>query len=164
MDSLQITQLLKSDPHVKPLFQGVFPVDKLPHAVPKPSCMVVNTGPSTLPGSHWVAIYITETEAYYFDSYGKAPKNENIRKFLKKNSNTWYFSGKRLQGDLTTTCGQYCVLFLMHSCRGVPMQEFLDHFSKEELLGNDGYVTELVNDNFKVALEPIDTNFLAKHL
>jgi hypothetical protein len=53
----------------------VLPSDCLPLETRKtPRGYILNTDPSDKPGSHWVAMYLTEDgEREFWDSYGQAP-------------------------------------------------------------------------------------------
>ena len=84
MDTIQILKILKKA--MGPNFVGVFPSDQLPEPTKqKPFGMVVNLDPSTKPGSHWVAIYVSEFNvSEYFDSYGFPPQIPSIKKFLSR--------------------------------------------------------------------------------
>ncbi len=75
MNSLQILNILKSDPFTKTVFTNVLPSDRLPHEMQKkPRGFVLNTDPSNRPGTHWVAMYLTaEGKGEFWDSYGEAP-------------------------------------------------------------------------------------------
>ena len=98
MDTHQIESILKKDRFTKHDFR-VFACDQLPtRYVPRPSALVVNTDPSTLPDEHWVAIYITrDGKGEYFDSYGQPAKLPQIKTFLKKNTRQIYHNRRPRQ-------------------------------------------------------------------
>jgi hypothetical protein len=49
-----------------------------------PSAYIINTDKSNEPGSHWLAIYYTNTrECYFFDSIGMGPRFYDLTGFLK---------------------------------------------------------------------------------
>ena len=75
MDTLSLCRLACSDKKIKKTFGGVYASDSLPVHKKRFSSFIANLDRSTLPGSHWVAIYFENkyNSAYYFDSYGKAP-------------------------------------------------------------------------------------------
>ena len=82
MDTVQILKILKKV--MGPNFIGGFPSDKLPEPKQKPFGMVVNLDPSTKPGSHWVAIYVSEFNvSEYFDSYGFPLQLQAIKNISK---------------------------------------------------------------------------------
>lgn len=144
MDSLELDKICKH-----PSFLGVFPCDALPTFVPYPSCLIANTKPKNDVGEHWIAIFINK-EGYgdYFCSYGLSPRHEFVL-FLNKHSNSWNFNRKRIQGDLSTTCGQYCAFFIFCRTRGLPMHKFLSLFTRD-YDENDAIVTSFINGKFNV--------------
>ncbi len=101
MNSLQILNILKSDPFTKTVFTNVLPSDRLPHEIQKkPRGFVLNTDPSNRPGTHWVAMYLTaEGKGKFWDSYGEAPGfySQNFTQFLNKNCSTFTWNERVLQ-------------------------------------------------------------------
>ncbi len=137
MNTRQIEILLK---HCK-CFKGVYARNQMPIIIKRPSAIIVNTHPDSLPGEHWVTIFLNEDNtADYFDSYGLPPLHKDYYHFLsihaidgiRYNSNT-------LQHITSKTCGGYCVLYVLHRCKGYSHCEFINKFSKNSLL-NDKYV------------------------
>ena len=62
MNNFQLAQVLKKDPFTKGSFAGVkYACDQLSSIeINKyPRSFVVNTDPMELPGTHWIAIYLT---------------------------------------------------------------------------------------------------------
>lgn len=52
-------------------YSGTYASDTLPTA---PGYYIVNVDKTGMPGSHWVAVYITSKTAYFFDTYGRRTK------------------------------------------------------------------------------------------
>jgi hypothetical protein len=100
----------------------------------------MNTDPSNKPGTHWVAVYCDE----YFDSYGRPSKRN------KK------YNPVRIQGTLSSACGQYCVYYLCHRIRGRSMNDIVKDFSYDYAL-NDMCVTEYINRNFDLNMKTYDS-------
>jgi len=149
-----------------PQYKGAHPIDYLPKApVPKPAAMIVNTDPHDKPGKHWVAIYIDiDGSADYFCSYGYGPR-KLIQQFLQCNAQGgWRQNTQRVQGLLSTTCGHYCVYFLMYRCRGVPMNVILEHFDKKDYACNDEMVVQFVNRYFAMDHKVLDVAFLLNQM
>ena len=130
MNNLQLTRLMKTDTCLRNNTLGVFPSDKLPEKIYKlPVCLIANTDPSNEPGKHWVAFYIdSEGRGEFFDSYGREPENPNFRNFLETNCETYGWNDRRLQGYISSVCGQYCLYYLYRRCRGTSLREFLSEF------------------------------------
>lgn len=109
MNSIEIVSALSNDPD----FLGCFSINHLPqYMIIKPAKVVINLDESWKEGSHWVGVFIDRNKAaIYFDSYGRQPP-EAIETFIERNSNYWSYSKYKLQGDLSTKCGLYCIKFL----------------------------------------------------
>ena len=136
-------------------FIGVFPSDKLPTNVPRPSCLIANTQPSGEPGEHWIAIFINkEGFGDYFCSYGTSPASV-FRLFLNRECIAWNFSRKQIQSCYSTTCGQYALFFLFCRARGLPMFKFLSLFTSDRD-ENDAIVTAFVNGKFDASTKIVD--------
>ena len=166
MDSHQISSVLKRDRFTKHDFRGVFACDQLPKQyVPRPSALVVNTDPSTQPGEHWVAIYITrDGEGEYFDSYGQSVMLPEIRTFLRKNTTRTCSNSRPLQGPWSAVCGQYCIFFLLNRCRGLTMTKIVNLFSWDKN-DNDVQVDEFIKRHFpKLKSSVFDEQFVTKQI
>ena len=65
------------------------------------------------PGTHWVAVYLPQKWiAFYFDPFGGYPEGEIITFMGRNSKNGWKYSKKKIQGDISTLCGVYCIKFL----------------------------------------------------
>lgn len=157
MNTGQIRRLLNSKPTVKQIFKGVFALDKIPSKITDlPSCLVVNFDKSFQPGSHWVALYISNLTTEYFDSYGSQPTHDSILKLLKDN---YLYNAEKLQNPITTVCGQYCIFFLWKKSCGWSMEKILDVFS-DDTFENDFLVNDIIETYFKVDLQIIDSDLI----
>lgn len=95
-------------------FGGVYPINRIPIPLLRtPKGIVVNMDKSWGPGTHWVAVYLPKIgPAYYFDPFGGYPPDEIII-FMERNSKFgWIYNKKKMQGNLSSLCGLYCVKFL----------------------------------------------------
>ena len=104
-----------------PNFIGVFPQDYLLsiNIVKFPVCFIVNLDLSSQPGSHWIAVNITEKTIEVFDSFG-FDKSTWIHEplilsyFLNCYSKTHRLKiSPRLQSNLSNLCGVYSIFFLI---------------------------------------------------
>ena len=131
MDTLIIKKLLKSFK----CFKGVFPSDKLPYKSSLPLNIIINTDPSYKPGEHWVAISINKDGiGEYFDSFGLPPFKENIEQFLNtKCTRGWTYNKIALQSAYSTTCGHYCVLFIIYRCQRLSSDVMISKFNSNTL-------------------------------
>jgi uncharacterized circularly permuted ATP-grasp superfamily protein len=87
MNSLQIMNILTNDPFSKTVLTDILPSDRLPREIIKgPRGYILNTAASDMPGSHWVAMYLTEDgKGEFWDSYDQAPEfyNQNFTQTLR---------------------------------------------------------------------------------
>jgi hypothetical protein len=119
MNTTQIHKVLSK--HVK-YFQGVYPKDRLPSTLIEHSIIVVNLDKHYMPGSHWVAVCISDSGyAEYFDTYGLPPYKLKIISFLQLHSISWPFNRHRLQGLTWNVCGHYCCIYALHRAGGQTM-------------------------------------------
>jgi len=163
MNTYQLTSILTSDQSVGPTFLGVFPIDKLPKSVKfNPPCsLIVNFDPSSQPGSHWVAIFIPDGDSCeYFDSYGRDPPPP-ILTFLKCQHKKILKNNKQLQSNITSTCGQMCVYYLIWRSRGIRMYDILQSLTLPNV---DELVTGFVNGLFKINTRVVDEHFFVSQL
>lgn len=111
----------------------VYPANRLPISVSKPSYIISNLDPDTKPGSHWIAIYLrNDGVGEYFDSYGRKPTSYHLN-FLKRNTKGWFSNSNRIQNDFTAVCGEYCLLYLYFRFNGKTMNDFVNCFTKNTL-------------------------------
>ena len=160
----EILRALKGNYYASPVVLGVFPSDRLPEQVPRPSCLVVNTDPSDKPGAHWVAIYVAaEGTIDYFDSYGLDPLVPSIVEWIGKFGDEINVNRRTLQSLMSATCGQHCIYFLLMRCKGLPMHQIVDMLSDSPFI-NDSFVTAYINKNCNIKCEVFDENVLVQQL
>lgn len=147
MDTLTIRKLLKT----YRCFKGVFPCDQLPYNEKPPLNIIVNTDPSQLPGSHWIAISINKDgRGHYFDSFGLRPMVQEITAFLEiKCTKGWSHSSIQIQNITSETCGNYCVLYIIFRCQGLSHAYYLSGFTTDTI-DNDKRMLKIFK-NFSLA-------------
>ena len=132
MDSQQIYSILCWDKDTRESFLGVFPADLVPlQKLPNNSSLVFNTDPKGKPGQHWVAVFVDgKGNGEYFDSYGQPPSSEILPlEFVQQlRSRRFKFNKVQVQGDLSKSCGFYCVLYIKKRCQGKSMEDILSTF------------------------------------
>ena len=129
MDTITINKLLKDFE----CFKGVFPLDLIPSIKERPFIFIINTHKSDMPGEHWVSIAVDKYgNGEYFDSFGLPPLHAEIIQFLdEKCYNRWRFNPIALQSSTSTTCGHYCVLYVMCRCQGYSYHDFIRKFTDD---------------------------------
>jgi len=120
MNTLQLLEVLSKDLFLSKRFQYVLPLDKFMQTdFPFSSSIIFNYDTSEKPGSHWVAVFISEKgKIEYFDSYGIKPITKELLSKICSLSNVMpRFNLIRFQSK-SFVCGQYCLIFLMLRARG----------------------------------------------
>ncbi len=147
MNTAQLLRCVQQDELLKRYCAGVFARDTVPSRVDNlPICYIVNTDPISKPGKHWYAVFFYEDGSREcFDSYGRTPSKSG-----------YSYNSVRIQGPLSSTCGQYCLYYLCHKVRGKNMKQIVNDFSQDYVL-NDLCVTEYVNRNFDLNTVTYDT-------
>ena len=131
-----------------PSFLGVYPSDLLPRIVNTTGTVIVNADPYTKGGSHWLAIHFEPrlSCAYYFDSYGRPPNDQNKLSFIRRNAAIWGYNSIPLQGPFTVVCGQYCCLYARYMDKRFPPPEFAKKFPADG--SADKQAEEMFKDHF----------------
>ena len=88
---------------------------------------IFNTHYSYQPGEHWIGVIRTKSEINYFDSTGRDPSTyPDVAQILKLSGiKLIKWNDVLLQGFLSTTCGDYCLLFAIFWSRGCSIEDFL---------------------------------------
>ena len=156
MYASQLERLMRADSFGKRQFRGVFAADRLPKRVSTyPSAYIVNTDPASKPGTHWVAFYFPNKDhGEFFDSYGQTPGfyHRGFENFLNKNSYRWTYNHTTLQSLNSSVCGQYCLWYLLHRCRGISISRTLYYFRKSKEW-NDRMVEHFICNRFHIILK-----------
>ena len=109
--------------------------NELPTKV-KDGCYIINMQSSTQGnGTHWVALYVQKSNAFYFDSFGALPPNEVIMLVKQRKGCHLYYSNWIVQDLKSEACGWYCIAFLtfMHQNRNRDLKEVFNEFSNNFL-------------------------------
>ena len=142
MNTLELKKIIKNDSWA--WYANVCAVDELPsHVATYPNAFIVNTDERDEPGEHWIAVYLPSPQkAEFFDSYGHAPCyfNDKLCHFLS--SYDIHYNTRVFQGPLSTVCGHYCVLFILHRARGVSFSNILNILDNVD---SDSFVQDVLN-------------------
>jgi len=124
MNTFQLYHAALSDPCLKRCFGGVYASDTLP---PKRRgrAFIINLDKSSLPGSHWVAVYFKRKRVYYYDPYGIKPFLPSILNFIKRNN--IQYNKIQHQSPSSESCGYYCLYFLYRACRDLKIKKLNDN-------------------------------------
>ena len=96
-------------------FEGVFPLDKLPFAVPHyPFFMIVNTQSHNLPGEHWITVFIdSDRRGEIFDSLA-LPLSNTLIHWMNHFTRSFTSNYLTYQHPLSATCGAFALYFILH--------------------------------------------------
>ena len=137
MNTIQINKSFSKNK----LFKGVFPCDCLPmREFSLPYAMVINTDPASLPGTHWVALYVDESNhAEFFDSFGRPLSNKYIVDFIDSQCTSACWNAVCIQSDFSQKCGQFSLGYIKARLQGVTAVDFISSFytDGDRLLEND---------------------------
>ena len=105
MDDQQLLHVVNRFPHLKFKYLGSFPADLRPKNLPTNNFCIINTDPSTQPGSHWILLANKNGKLFYGDSMG-----EFLEKYgIKTESNFSSLLQENLQDS--ELCGLYAIYF-----------------------------------------------------
>ena len=122
------------------LFNGVYSRNKLPK-ITQDGGYVVNLDDMGQSGTHWVAIFINDDRATYFDSFGVEHLPEEVKRFLvNKDLHVNIF---RVQPARSVLCGYYGIKFLDFMFDGKSLMDFTNMFSPTNFEANDKLVLRL---------------------
>src|SRR5437870_338164 len=155
MNTPQLHQALSHlEPAVRTKFLGVFALNKLPtlNQLKQDRCLIFNTDPDYLPGTHWCAIYLHVHPSGYvtgelFDSLAARTPPPEIYKFMNRHCQAWTVNPFRLQGK-SQVCSQYCLVYLIGKCKGYTTEEIFQDFSRNDYVTNDFKVFQMICKRF----------------
>ncbi len=133
MNSNELLSACLGSPILRPYFSGVFPADLLPRTVPiRPACVIINSDPSHLSGTHWTCFYLSAFSAgvEYFDSLGAAPTNPFFSRFIARNGGLVWYNRKPIQATSSDVCGEYSCTYSIKRCLGLSSSQFVNIFNK----------------------------------
>ena len=123
MKSTFICNLVKRDPLLLHYFKGVYPACVFGE---KNGFYILNTDPAHLPGTHWVAYWISDGNIEFFDSGGNPPDFYNLPDCTSYNK-------VAVQGDMPY-CGYYCILYGILKSRNFKMNDIVVEMKQSDTL------------------------------
>ena len=178
MNTQSLQYLLDHAPWLSHYRGQVCALDLLPQQKSSDTRMfIVNTDPSDRPGEHWVAVFFHDNkEAYYFDSYGLPPWNNEILDFLEKNSSRWTFNDHQIQSFYSRLCGQYCIFTLDALAKGYDIGSYLqeqqldntyvnkdNRLADGQFLKNDYHIEKWFKQNYETIYHQPIGHYRTKH-
>ena len=87
---------------------------------------------------HWVALYINNKTATYFDSFGVEHIPKEIKKFI--NNKNIVANIYRVQNYDSIMYGYFCIGFINYMIEGKSLTDFTNHFSPNNFKKNDDII------------------------
>ena len=120
----------------EPRFNGVFSRDNLPKI--NYGVYLVKFDEYSDIETHWVPLYVRNTNVTYFDSLGVEHIPKEIRTFINnKNIKTNIF---RIQAYDSIMCGYFCIGFIDFMLAGKTLIKFTNLFSPNNFKRNDDII------------------------
>ena len=110
----------------EPRFNGVYSRDNLPKI--KDGAYVINLDEYSDIGTHWVALYVHNTDVTYFDSFGVVHIPKEIQAFIDRSLSitTNIF---RIQAYNLMMCRYFCIGFIDFMLAGKTLTKLTNLFS-----------------------------------
>ena len=127
MNTSQLEAYMLKDQYISQFYGGVVAADQLPLFSSKPAVYIVNSDPISLPGSHWIAVFI-DTICEHFDSAGFKP-SPSFEQYLIIHGPKYLYNKERVQAFKSDTCGLFCLFYAYFRCRGHTFADIMNMFS-----------------------------------
>ena len=132
----------------EPRFNGVFSRDNLPNII-KNDAYAINLDEYHDIGTHWVALYVNNKIAIYFDSFGVEHIPKEIMKFIIRTSFGLGSRRKkiitniyRIQAYDSIMCGYFCIGFISFMFNGKSLTDYTNLFSPNDFYKHDDIILE----------------------
>ena len=99
-------------------------------------------------GTHWVALWINNNNATFFDSVGVEHIPKEIIKFIEnRNIKTNIF---RIQTYDSIMCGYFCIEFIDFMFKGKSLTQYTNLFSPNDFKKNDDTILKYFMNNTQI--------------
>ena len=109
----------------EPRFNGVYYKDNLPDKI-KDGAYVINLNEYSDIGTYWIALYVNNKTATYFDSFGIEYIPTEIIKFVNNKNIITNIYG--VQNYDSVMCGYFCIGFINYMFKGKSLTDFANLF------------------------------------
>ena len=123
----------------EPKFIGVCSRDNLPDKI-KDGAYVINLDEYSGIGTHWIALYLNNKTATYFDvtCFGIEHIPKEVKKFIgNKNIMTNIY---RIQNYDSIMCGYFCIGFINYMFKNKTLTDYTNLFSPNNFKNNDDII------------------------
>ena len=118
-------------------FNGVYSRDSLPKKI-KNGAYEINLDECADVGTHWIALYVKNNEATFFDTFGVEYVSKRIIHFIgHKNIKTNIF---RIQANNSIMCGYFCIGFIDFMLANKNLIDYTSLFSPYDFKKNDDMI------------------------
>ena len=112
----------------EPRFNGVYSRDNSPKIKDGP--YIINLDEHYDTGTHWIALWVNNNNATYFDSFGVEHIPKEIKAFINKNIIINIF---RIQAYDSIMCGYFCIEFIDFMFKGKSLTDYTNISSPKKL-------------------------------
>jgi len=136
-------------PHVKSVFLNVVALNQIPKIIPTRHFLICNLSLSDMPGSHWIAITRPEKDILeIFNSLGYQSLESLMPYFKFRKAFEIHFNREQLQEENSTTCGLFCIYFIIHRILNfeMPFEHVLEDIFSTNKIENENTVTQFCSN------------------
>ena len=127
----------------EPKFNGVYSRDNLLDKI-KDRAYVINLDEYSDIGTHQVALYVSNNDVTYFDSFAIKHFPKEIKTFVSnKNKKINIF---RIQAYDSIMCGYFCIRFISFMLTGKTLTDFTSLFPSYDVADNDNTILSYFKD------------------
>ena len=152
MNDKELVQLVNSDPWTEHHFKGVFPFNSVPELNRGQEFAIVNID------NHWIVVYReNKVTLQVFNSLGSESAVKTVLRnnySLVKDIHQVSYSTTPFQGTDSTSCGQFCVYFIVNRLRYTheSFQEILARCFSSDVDENEKRVAQFVEERERSVL------------
>ena len=139
LTNLEIQKYYKNEPR----FNGVYSRDNLSKI--KDGAYIINLDEYSDVGTHWVGLWVSNSNVTYFDIFGVEHIPKEIIKFIKnKNFKTNIF---RIQAYDSIICGYFCIGVIDFMFKGKSLTDYTNLFLPNDFKKNDDTILKYFMNN-----------------
>ena len=129
---------------IEPKFNGVYSRDNLPNKI-EDGAYVINLDEYSDIGTHWVALYVSNNDVTYFDSFGVEHIPKEMKKFINR---SLYIKTNifRIQAYNSIMFGYFCIGFINFMLEGKTLTDFTSLFSPYDFDKNENIILSYFKD------------------
>ena len=133
LTTFEIQAYYQNDPRLI----GVYSRDNLPDKI-KYGAYVINLDEYSDIGTHWIALYVNNKTAIYFDSFGIEHISKEVKKFV--NNKNIIANIFRIQTYDSVMCGYFCIGFIDYMFMGKSLTDYTNLFSPDNFKRNNDII------------------------